>query len=271
MNHSPRRGRGLTSDQQVIWDDAIRIADMPDLGTFTDTSSIVGEHAGSGRFTAASLKGYFLPLTGGTMTGGLTVSVPAATPAFLALRSDAGQYRYVQASTGLLTRWQILLANNAVEAGANTGSDFQIARFNDSGVFMDFPLTINRASGSLSASGVTISPPTGWAYLILNRNNQQGAQILTQTAGSSRWSIEPGDAADESGANAGSNFLLSRYSDNGVFIDNPFSINRATGQVVMPNTLIAGDVTVARGGSVTTLMEKVAELTARLAKLEASG
>ena len=67
MNQVSRRS--LTPDQQALWLDAIRIADMPDLGTFTDTSSIVGENAGSGRFTAASLKGYFLPLTGGTVTG----------------------------------------------------------------------------------------------------------------------------------------------------------------------------------------------------------
>ena len=34
--------------------DGIRIADMPDLGGFTDVCSVVGEHAGSGRFAAAS-------------------------------------------------------------------------------------------------------------------------------------------------------------------------------------------------------------------------
>ena len=53
---------------------------MPDLGTFTDTSSIVGEHAGSGRFTAASLKGYFLPLTGGTVTGPVTFGTGPGDP-----------------------------------------------------------------------------------------------------------------------------------------------------------------------------------------------
>jgi hypothetical protein len=47
----------------------VRIVDMPDLGTFTSTSSLVGEHAGSGRFSAAGLGGYFLPLSGGTVSG----------------------------------------------------------------------------------------------------------------------------------------------------------------------------------------------------------
>lgn len=36
----------------------VRIVDMPDLGTVTDDSSVVGEHVGSGRFGATALRGY---------------------------------------------------------------------------------------------------------------------------------------------------------------------------------------------------------------------
>ena len=36
----------------------VRIVDMPDLGTVTDTSSVVGERAGSGRFSAIALRNY---------------------------------------------------------------------------------------------------------------------------------------------------------------------------------------------------------------------
>ena len=36
----------------------VRIVDMPDLGVVTDTSSVVGEHAGSGRFSATQLRSY---------------------------------------------------------------------------------------------------------------------------------------------------------------------------------------------------------------------
>lgn len=47
-------------------------------------------------------------------------------------------------------------------------------------------------------------------------------------AGSFRWmlhsNIEP-----ESGGNAGSNFAIARYADNGSYIDNPFQIDRKTG------------------------------------------
>lgn len=37
---------------------SIRIVEMPDLGTFTEASSVVGEHIGSGRFAATALRDY---------------------------------------------------------------------------------------------------------------------------------------------------------------------------------------------------------------------
>jgi hypothetical protein len=39
----------------------VRIVDMPDLGAVTDSSSVVGERAGSGRFTAKALRTYIQP------------------------------------------------------------------------------------------------------------------------------------------------------------------------------------------------------------------
>ena len=49
----------------------IRIVDMPDLGGVDDTSSMVGERAGSGRFSATALRSYiganYVPLSGGAV------------------------------------------------------------------------------------------------------------------------------------------------------------------------------------------------------------
>lgn len=39
----------------------VRIVDMPDLGSITEDSSVVGEHIGSGRFSAPSLRRYIQP------------------------------------------------------------------------------------------------------------------------------------------------------------------------------------------------------------------
>lgn len=48
-----------------------------------------------------------------------------------------------------------------------------------------------------------------------------------------------GNTAPETGSNAGSDFVLGRFNDAGDVIDQPFSINRASGGVVI-GTLVGG-------------------------------
>lgn len=70
----------------------------------------------------------------------------------------------------------------------------------------------------------------------LNRNivhtatNGYGAYYVLQTAYSTRWSIGK-SAETESTGNVGSNFIVSRYSDTGTYIEDALKINRATGEV----------------------------------------
>lgn len=52
----------------------------------------------------------------------------------------------------------------------------------------------------------------------------------------------------EAGANSGSNLTIFSYADNGSFLGGPLSINRATGNVTMPENLTVGDSAV--GGAV---------------------
>src|SRR4029077_1849607 len=73
----PRRSAAMSTTTTYT---GVRIVDMPDLGAFTSGSSIVGEKAGSGRFSAASLGGYFLPLSGGTVTGPTAFNVTSPVP-----------------------------------------------------------------------------------------------------------------------------------------------------------------------------------------------
>lgn len=54
--------------------------------------------------------------------------------------------------------------------------------------------------------------------------------MVFQTAGVSRWDIQA-DNTTESGSNAGSNFVIERWSDAGTAIDHPLTISRATGLV----------------------------------------
>lgn len=63
----------------------IRVPDLPDLGAVTDDTSLVAEHSGTGRVVATALRDYvtesgggpYLPLSGGTMSGSLTMGAGA--------------------------------------------------------------------------------------------------------------------------------------------------------------------------------------------------
>ena len=55
------------------------------------------------------------------------------------------------------------------------------------------------------------------------------AIIRGRRLGSERWILSPGSGDVESSGNAGSDFLIGRYSDTNSFIDFPLTISRATG------------------------------------------
>ena len=98
---------------------SIRIVDMPDLGAVTDDSSVVGEHAGSGRFAMTAMRNYitttgggpFLPLTGGNLTGALTTSATA--------NIFAGANMYVTAQLFIgpqpSPQWQFIIESEVIE------------------------------------------------------------------------------------------------------------------------------------------------------------
>jgi hypothetical protein len=100
-------------------------------------------------------------------------------------------------------------------------------------------------SSTLSASAVNAPTLNATAAAATNRT------VGFQTSGSNRWTAQANSTA-ESGGNAGSDFLLSRYSDAGSLIDSPISVNRATGVVtipqlaapeaVSPNIIVNGDM-----------------------------
>jgi hypothetical protein len=73
---------------------------------------------------------------------------------------------------------------------------------------------------------------------------------LSLGTGSARWMIGRGSGA-ESGGDAGSDFILSSYADNGSYKATPLSIARASGAVTMTGGLTVNG-TVARQGSGTT-------------------
>lgn len=94
--------------------------------------------------------GNYLPLTGGTLTGNLTINVPAGN--LLTLSRSAGSLGSIFGSTGGSPRWRIDVADNAPESTGNAGSNFAILRYSDAGAFIDYPLSISRATGNVSLS-----------------------------------------------------------------------------------------------------------------------
>jgi len=62
--------------------DGIRIVDMPDIGVVTDASSVVGEHAGSGRFAATAIRDYVAAYVAANLFNNLTFANIAALRAY---------------------------------------------------------------------------------------------------------------------------------------------------------------------------------------------
>jgi hypothetical protein len=85
--------------------------------------------------------------------------------------------------------------------------------------------------------GLGITAPIGLLHLykaaattrmVMDGDAGQSKIITFRTAGLQRWGLYSNNVA-ESGSNAGSNFVLRRYSDAGTLLGTPLEVNRATG------------------------------------------
>ena len=74
-------------------------------------------------------------------------------------------------------------------------------------------------AGSFRAGGGIFERPVG-----------QASEFYYQRSGVSRWNFGMSNAAESSG-NAGSDFYINRYADNGAYLGTPFSITRSTGAI----------------------------------------
>lgn len=189
---------------------------------------------GDGSWVPPPAASGYLPLTGGTMTGQLTTS------ANIVLTGPAGSNHMIGSFTGTNVaandRWTLNFSRGA-ETGSAVGSDFGLFSYNDTGVLLGNPLTIERASGyvSINGNGATLAPtnagPFGSGSLRLNK--AAGAStvnnIVGQRDGVSRWVITLGNSNVETGSNAGTDLDIIRFTDAGALIDSPLTISRSTG------------------------------------------
>jgi hypothetical protein len=99
--------------------------------------------------------GYVLK-TGDTMTGALTISM--ANPNLQLNKLASGQNAGIVGEFNGNNRWALALGDNGAETGADSGSNFTIARFRDDGTYIDFPMYISRATGETTFVDMVSSP-----------------------------------------------------------------------------------------------------------------
>lgn len=103
-------------------------------------------------------------------------------------------------------------------------------------------------AGDTMTGNLTIAKAS--PVVILNKAaSGQGAPIYGQTNGVPRWAVSLGGGDPETGSNAGSNFYITRFADNGNSLGDPLLINRATGSAIFQSGL-----TVNGGFNVSTAM-----------------
>jgi len=90
------------------------------------------------------------------------------------------------------------------------------------------------AGGTLTGD-LTINESSITRLWLNSPSNGFGNFVYGQKGGLNRWFAAFGDGTAESGGNAGSNFYLGCADDSGAGLWTPISINRASGQVTIPN------------------------------------
>lgn len=182
-----------------------------------------------------------LSSTGSFYTDGQTAIVTStANDAKLIARAASGKTSTVNLQNDAgLERW-VIGKNNTAESGSNAGSNFTISRYNDAGTLIATALTINRANGNIDLDNGLYIGSSGTPGFVQIRANAAATGLvkISTVAGLARWDFGKTSTA-ESGSDAGSNFVISRYSDAGTLLGDALTINRATGQVLIPNLLIS--------------------------------
>jgi hypothetical protein len=234
----------------------------------TDTSRYAASNP-SGYQTAAQVTaslGAYLPLVGGTLTGNLTLNPSAAAygvmqvngtgannGSALILNKPAGTgqnmlYGQVAAST----RWIEIFGNGAAESAGNNGSDYALQRYDNTGAYIDQPLTITRATGfvtiqnGVGAQWLTVqSAGANIAALLLCKGAAGSSNVINgytggPVAANLRWQMLMGDNVAEGGSNAGSNWQLTAIMDGGGSNLPVMSAARSTQVVTFAKAIVNG-------------------------------
>lgn len=208
----------------------------------------------------------FDSVNGNLLLGG-NITINKANPSVtLTKTATTGQTNTITGQTNGLPRWGLVLGDGVNEAGTNAGSNLAINSSDDAGTLIETPLAINRSTGTttlktLSVTGnatvtgssslsgnltmggnLTISKTDPIISLSKSATSGQLNAIYGSTNGSVRWIVSLGDAINESGSSAGSNFAIYNYNDGGAFIETPFFISRASGITTLKSLSVTNDI-----------------------------
>lgn len=121
------------------------------IGTENTPTSIGGIDLSAATFSSFAIKtpNFLVDNYGNVaLSGGIPV---------LALNASSGaNTRTINGQTNGVNRWQVQPGNSAAESGANSGSDFEIGRFNDGGGAQPNSFKISRSSGAITMPGPAI-------------------------------------------------------------------------------------------------------------------
>ena len=207
-------------------------------------SAVTGSTAGVTSFntrtgaitlTAADVSGATgLLTTGGTLTGPLTLT--NASQASVVFNNTIPTI-----TAGGLWRWTVGTGGN-MNLQVNTAAAGDWSTYNNN-------LYVTPTGNATFTSSVTIAPLAGsWPTLILQKSGAADASSLYGYKGANpRWQMALGNQSAESTGNLGSDFGLYRFTDAGVYIDSPFTINRATGLTTLSGGTVTGNLLVNQG------------------------
>ena len=189
----------------------------------------------------------YLPIAGGTLTGALTLAADPGVALGAATKQYVDTKVPIPSSTPPVMDGTAAIGVSALFARADHVHPSDTSRL---------ALTGGTLTGSLNGTSAAFSGQVNTSTMVINSGLQNAFGSIsickqagttdqiatytgTATAANLRWVLAMGDATAEGGANAGSNFNITRYSDSGAYLGQPMFISRASGSVSfqVPNSL----------------------------------
>lgn len=206
-------------------------SDVTALGEFQTGDTIPVANGGTGVTTTGALK-TALALDNVDNTSDANKPVSTAQASALALKAPLASPAFTGTPTGI-TKAHVGLANVDNTSDANK----PVSTAQATALGLKYDKTGGTLSGNATINSVN---PT---LVLAKTASGQSATLLGQTGSLARWQLTLGTSEAEVGANVGSNFYVSRFSDAGAYLGDPMVINRASGNVSFANALSATQIT----------------------------